>query len=228
MLPPPSLPPEHENPAFSRPQIIGIVLAVGGNLIISVALAVTKYSHNLNQMSEQPQPYVKLPLWWCGFAATLLGEAGNFAAYGFAGLPKHTRARALTSGHHARCCSAADFAHRCFTHRTARCCFGTRQRLHCCRCAWRGLAHARPHRVRHCGISAVALRCTDSFALDSLARASCALCVAGGCVVVLTAPEHAEGLDPDAFLQSVQATPFVVYIILLSATVCLMLSFRDS
>ena len=31
-----------------------------------------------------PLPYVRVPIWWCGFATTLVGELGNFAAYGFA------------------------------------------------------------------------------------------------------------------------------------------------
>ena len=69
----------------TRPQIIGIALAISGNLIISFALALTKYAHNLNQEQNEPLPYTHLPLWWCGLAATVVGEAGNFAAYGFAG-----------------------------------------------------------------------------------------------------------------------------------------------
>ena len=69
----------------TRPQLIGIVLAISGNLIISFSLALTKYAHNLNAQQVEPLPYTHLPLWWCGLAATVIGEAGNFAAYGFAG-----------------------------------------------------------------------------------------------------------------------------------------------
>ena len=65
---------------FDARQTTGIVLAVGGNLLVSVALNLTKHAHNVNQKRSVPLPYVRLPIWWCGFAATLLGELGNFAA----------------------------------------------------------------------------------------------------------------------------------------------------
>ena len=65
-------------------QMTGICLALGGNLLVSVALNVTKHAHNVNQRETVPKPYVQLPLWWLGFGATVVGELGNFAAYGFA------------------------------------------------------------------------------------------------------------------------------------------------
>eukprot|EP00315_Gephyrocapsa_oceanica_P041226 CAMPEP_0185480408 /NCGR_PEP_ID=MMETSP1366-20130426/6236_1 /TAXON_ID=38817 /ORGANISM="Gephyrocapsa oceanica, Strain RCC1303" /LENGTH=377 /DNA_ID=CAMNT_0028087955 /DNA_START=21 /DNA_END=1154 /DNA_ORIENTATION=+ len=65
-------------------QLIGVCLALSGNLLVSVALNITKHAHNLNQRAATPQPYVKLPLWWTGFVSTIVGELGNFAAYGFA------------------------------------------------------------------------------------------------------------------------------------------------
>ena len=71
--------------AIERPQLVGIVLAISGNLVISIALALTKYAHNKNQCQAEPQPYTRLPLWWCGLILTVVGEFGNFAAYGFAG-----------------------------------------------------------------------------------------------------------------------------------------------
>lgn len=64
-------------------QAVGVALAVCGNLVISVGLSLTKHAHNLNQALDPPLPYVSLPFWWLGFAATLLGELGNFASYGF-------------------------------------------------------------------------------------------------------------------------------------------------
>lgn len=66
---------------LSDHQMVGIYLAIIGNLIISAALNLTKYAHNMNQGEK---PYTSLPLWWCGLACTILGEIGNFAAYGFA------------------------------------------------------------------------------------------------------------------------------------------------
>jgi hypothetical protein len=65
-------------------QTTGICLAIGGNLLVSVALNLTKHAHNLNQKAAFPKPYVQLWLWWLGFLATIVGEMGNFAAYGFA------------------------------------------------------------------------------------------------------------------------------------------------
>mmetsp|Transcript_29396 Transcript_29396/g.90090 ORF Transcript_29396/g.90090 Transcript_29396/m.90090 type:complete len:443 (-) Transcript_29396:411-1739(-) len=65
-------------------QMTGICLAIVGNLLISIALNLTKHAHNINQSSADPRPYVALPLWWIGFFATIIGELGNFAAYGFA------------------------------------------------------------------------------------------------------------------------------------------------
>ena len=58
-------------------QWTGMWLAIGGNLLISVALNLTKHAHNVNQACAAPQPYTRLPLWWCGFALTLLGECGK-------------------------------------------------------------------------------------------------------------------------------------------------------
>ena len=74
--------PSASSPSTSR-QGIGIALAVGGNLLVSIALNLTKHAHNVNQQRAVPLPYIRLPIWWCGFAATLLGELGNFAAYCF-------------------------------------------------------------------------------------------------------------------------------------------------
>jgi uncharacterized membrane protein len=65
-------------------QMTGICLAIGGNLLVSVALNLTKHAHNMNQRAACPKPYVQLPMWWLGFLTTIVGETGNFAAYGFA------------------------------------------------------------------------------------------------------------------------------------------------
>ncbi|KAJ1624021.1 magnesium transporter NIPA-domain-containing protein [Pavlovales sp. CCMP2436] len=67
-------------------KITGLSLAIGGNLLISGALNIQKLVHNRNERrpTERRMAYTKLPLWWLGFVMTLLGEFGNFAAYGFA------------------------------------------------------------------------------------------------------------------------------------------------
>jgi len=51
--------------------------------VISIGLSLTKHAHNVNQERAHPRPYIRLPLWWVGFLATLVGEIGNFASYGF-------------------------------------------------------------------------------------------------------------------------------------------------
>lgn len=67
--------------------VIGIVLAVAGNLVISMGLNVQKYVHNLNDVKPEAErvPFTASPVWWLGLAGTVAGELGNFLAFGFAG-----------------------------------------------------------------------------------------------------------------------------------------------
>jgi drug/metabolite transporter (DMT)-like permease len=53
-----------------------------GNICISVALNIQKHVHNT--IEGQDDHYLQNKLWWLGFAVMILGELGNFAAYGFA------------------------------------------------------------------------------------------------------------------------------------------------
>jgi hypothetical protein len=83
----------------SANSIIGVSTAIAGNLLISVALNLQKYVHNtitmdLNTSLNTPQTnlttnkpsfaYLEHRLWWLGMALLLVGETGNFIAYGFA------------------------------------------------------------------------------------------------------------------------------------------------
>ena len=43
-----------------------------------------KYTHMKNDKSESQKHYLRKPLWWIGFVLMVLGEVGNFSAYGFA------------------------------------------------------------------------------------------------------------------------------------------------
>lgn len=61
---------------------VGVALAVSGNILISVAMNVQKYSHN--RLIDTGQSYLKSTTWWCGLVLMGLGEVGNFTAYGFA------------------------------------------------------------------------------------------------------------------------------------------------
>lgn len=155
-------------------QNIGMGLAIAGNLVISIALNITKYAHNLNQQSETPVPFMCMPLWWMGFLLTAFGEVGNFAAYGFG-------EASLIAPLGAVAVLANAFIASVF--------LGER------------------------------FRCVDAI--------GCVLCVAGGVIIVRSVPSHPSELDPDGFLQSLEATPFVVYIATVTALVSLMLYFQD-
>ncbi|KAK2163192.1 hypothetical protein LSH36_84g08064 [Paralvinella palmiformis] len=64
--------------------LVGCALAVGGNLLISVSLNLQKFTHKENETAARPSHYLRKPLWWLGFFLMIVGEAGNFSAYGFA------------------------------------------------------------------------------------------------------------------------------------------------
>jgi len=93
-----------------RKTLMGVGLSIAGNVLISVALNVQKYAHN-NILSRsrsaeeeallsiessdmelnddlipklQKKKYWKSRLWWLGLILMILGEVGNFLAYGFA------------------------------------------------------------------------------------------------------------------------------------------------
>ena len=51
--------------AFTRQEQIGIVLALCGNVLISVSLNTQKYAHNKNEERGAGKlSYLKLKLWW--------------------------------------------------------------------------------------------------------------------------------------------------------------------
>jgi drug/metabolite transporter (DMT)-like permease len=62
--------------------VVGVILAIVGNLLISVSFQITKLAHNKNQNSQVS--YLKLPLWWVSVVTMAGGEVGNFLAYGYA------------------------------------------------------------------------------------------------------------------------------------------------
>ncbi|CAH3197591.1 unnamed protein product, partial [Porites evermanni] len=64
---------------------IGAALAIVGNLLISISMNIQKYSH-LRQAEEKSEThYLKSKIWWyvVGLTLMVLGEIGNFSAYGF-------------------------------------------------------------------------------------------------------------------------------------------------
>jgi hypothetical protein len=60
---------------------LGIVLAVIGNILISVGLFLQKKVHIKNKSEKS---YLHLPEWWLGVSIMGCGEIGNFIAYGMA------------------------------------------------------------------------------------------------------------------------------------------------
>ncbi|XP_031214085.1 NIPA-like protein 2 [Mastomys coucha] len=71
---------------YRRNQIhlFGVLLAILGNMVISISLNIQKYSHLHLAQKEHPKPYFTSVLWLGGVLLTAIGETGNFAAYGVA------------------------------------------------------------------------------------------------------------------------------------------------
>lgn len=63
--------------------LVGIIIAICGNFLISISLNIQKYTH-VRQSQTGSKPYYTCVLWWCGIVLMGVGELGNFAAYGFA------------------------------------------------------------------------------------------------------------------------------------------------
>jgi drug/metabolite transporter (DMT)-like permease len=60
---------------------LGLTMALCGNLITTLGLNVQRYAHT---KAEPGAAYTDSRLWWVGVSLMVLGEAGNFMAYGFA------------------------------------------------------------------------------------------------------------------------------------------------
>ncbi|XP_033914748.2 NIPA-like protein 2 [Acipenser ruthenus] len=67
-----------------KTQLLGIVIAIAGNFLISISLNLQKYTHVRLSRQKDPEPYYKSVLWWCAIILMGIGELGNFTAYGFA------------------------------------------------------------------------------------------------------------------------------------------------
>ncbi|XP_072317504.1 NIPA-like protein 2 isoform X1 [Eucyclogobius newberryi] len=70
-----------ENPL--QAYLLGIIVSICGNMIISISLNIQKYTH-MRQAQRGTKPYYTSALWWMGVILMGVGELGNFAAYGFA------------------------------------------------------------------------------------------------------------------------------------------------
>ncbi|XP_053191639.1 NIPA-like protein 3 [Scomber japonicus] len=66
--------------------LIGTLLAIFGNVLVSIALTIQKHSHVTLAGTKDPRAFYRTKTWWCGFLLTCLGEAANFVSYAFAPL----------------------------------------------------------------------------------------------------------------------------------------------
>uniref|UniRef100_H3DIR5 NIPA like domain containing 3 n=1 Tax=Tetraodon nigroviridis TaxID=99883 RepID=H3DIR5_TETNG len=66
--------------------LIGTLLAIFGNALVSISLCIQKYSHMRLAGAKDPRPFYCTKTWWCGFVLTVLGEGANFVSYAFAPL----------------------------------------------------------------------------------------------------------------------------------------------
>ncbi|XP_047466514.1 NIPA-like protein 3 [Mugil cephalus] len=66
--------------------LIGTLLAIFGNVLVSIALSIQKYSHVTLAGTKDKRSFYRTKTWWAGFIFTCLGEAANFTSYAFAPL----------------------------------------------------------------------------------------------------------------------------------------------
>ncbi|XP_059208588.1 NIPA-like protein 3 [Centropristis striata] len=64
--------------------LIGTLLAIFGNVLVSISLSIQKYSHVSLSDRKDPRAFYRTRTWWCGFVLTCLGELANFVSYAFA------------------------------------------------------------------------------------------------------------------------------------------------
>ncbi|XP_033125784.1 NIPA-like protein 2 [Anneissia japonica] len=80
-----SVVPHSDHKPSKKELIIGGSLAIGGNLMISIAMNIQKYAlMQLIKRGASEHDYTKSRLWWFGIVLMVFGELGNFMAYGFA------------------------------------------------------------------------------------------------------------------------------------------------
>lgn len=72
-------------PQMSNQAIIGAIISVCGNLMISISLNTQKFAHmKIQEQGGSKNSYTSSKLWWLGLLLTIVGEVGNFVAYMFA------------------------------------------------------------------------------------------------------------------------------------------------
>ncbi|XP_029972599.1 NIPA-like protein 3 [Salarias fasciatus] len=69
-----------------RDNLIGTLLALFGNLLVSISLCIQKYSHVSLAGTKDQRAFFFTKTWWFGFLFTCIGEGANFVSYAFAPL----------------------------------------------------------------------------------------------------------------------------------------------
>ncbi|XP_030575540.1 NIPA-like protein 3 [Archocentrus centrarchus] len=66
--------------------LIGTLLAIFGNVLVSISLTIQKHSHVKLAGAKDQRAFYRTKTWWSGFVLTCLGELANFVSYAFAPL----------------------------------------------------------------------------------------------------------------------------------------------
>ncbi|XP_061598924.1 NIPA-like protein 3 [Cololabis saira] len=66
--------------------LIGTLLAIFGNVLVSISLTIQKYSHVMLAGTKDQRSFYWTKTWWFGFIFTFIGEGANFVSYAFAPL----------------------------------------------------------------------------------------------------------------------------------------------
>ncbi|XP_038134090.1 NIPA-like protein 3 [Cyprinodon tularosa] len=64
--------------------LIGTLLAISGNLLVSISLSIQKYSHVKLAGTKEQRTFYQTKTWWSGFVFICIGEGANFVSYAFA------------------------------------------------------------------------------------------------------------------------------------------------
>ncbi|XP_016135314.1 NIPA-like protein 3 [Sinocyclocheilus grahami] len=66
--------------------LIGTLLAIFGNLLVSISVSIQKQSHVTLAGNKDPRQYYYTKTWWSGLMLMVLGEGALFVSYAFAPL----------------------------------------------------------------------------------------------------------------------------------------------
>ncbi|KAG5285267.1 hypothetical protein AALO_G00001400 [Alosa alosa] len=76
--------PVDDGPPSYTENLIGTLLAIFGNVLVSIAVSIQKYGHVVQAGTNDQRAFYRTKTWWCGLLITLVGEGTIFASYAFA------------------------------------------------------------------------------------------------------------------------------------------------